>query len=112
MRSSIDAPGGSGCRACGLRVAYQTDHPPEERVRGSDMAGRLQGKVAIVSGAGCVGPGWGNGRAMAVILAQEGPKVFAADKSLDAMTETLARVRESGGEIEAHQCDAIDSEQV
>lgn len=26
------------------------------------MAGRLQGKVAIVTGAGCVGPGWGNGR--------------------------------------------------
>ena len=45
------------------------------------MAGRLQGKVAIVSGAGCVGPGWGNGRAMAVIFAQEGAKVFAADKN-------------------------------
>ena len=76
------------------------------------MAGRLQGKVAIVSGAGCVGPGWGNGRAMAVIFAQEGAKVFAADKNLDAMTETLARVRDSGGEIVAHQCDATDSAQV
>ena len=53
------------------------------------MAGRLQGKVAIVSGAGCVGPGWGNGRAMAVIFAQEGAKVFAVDKNRDAMTETL-----------------------
>jgi hypothetical protein len=73
------------------------------------MAGRLQGKVAIVSGAGCVGPGWGNGRAMAVIFAQEGAKIFAADKSLDAMTETLARVREFGGEIAAHQCDATQS---
>jgi NAD(P)-dependent dehydrogenase (short-subunit alcohol dehydrogenase family) len=76
------------------------------------MTGRLQGKVAIVSGAGCVGPGWGNGRAMAVIFAQEGAKVFAADKNLDAMTETLARVREAGGEIEAHECDATDSAQV
>ncbi|HEY1544874.1 MAG TPA: SDR family NAD(P)-dependent oxidoreductase [Xanthobacteraceae bacterium] len=73
------------------------------------MAGRLQGKVAIVSGAGCVGPGWGNGRAMAVIFAQEGAKIFAADKNLDAMTETLARVRELGGEIAAHQCDATRS---
>jgi NAD(P)-dependent dehydrogenase (short-subunit alcohol dehydrogenase family) len=70
------------------------------------MSGRLQGKVAIVSGAGCVGPGWGNGRAMAVIFAQEGAKVFATDKSLDAMTETLARARDAGGEIEPHQCDA------
>ena len=76
------------------------------------MAGRLQGKVAIVSGAGCVGPGWGNGRAMAVIFAQEGAKVFAADKSLDAMTETLARVRELGGDIAAHQCDATRSAEV
>ena len=36
------------------------------------MSGRLQGKVAIVTGAGCVGPGWGNGRAMAVRFAEEG----------------------------------------
>jgi NAD(P)-dependent dehydrogenase (short-subunit alcohol dehydrogenase family) len=76
------------------------------------MAGRLQGKVAIVSGAGCVGPGWGNGRAMAVIFAQEGAKVLAADRNLDAMTETLARVREFGGEIAAHECDATDNAQV
>src|SRR5215472_1139933 len=80
--------------------------------RGGRMSGRLQGKVAIVSGAGCVGPGWGNGRAMAVIFAQEGAKVFAADKNMDAMTETLARVRDAGGEIEPHQCDATDSAQV
>jgi 3-oxoacyl-[acyl-carrier protein] reductase len=72
------------------------------------MSGRLQGKVAIVSGAGCIGPGWGNGRAMAVIFAQEGAKVFAADKSLEAMSETLERVRETGGEIEPHRCDATD----
>jgi NAD(P)-dependent dehydrogenase (short-subunit alcohol dehydrogenase family) len=76
------------------------------------MAARLKGKVALVSGAGCVGPGWGNGRAMAVIFAQEGAKVFAADKNPDAMSETLARVREFGGEIEAGECDATDSAQV
>jgi hypothetical protein len=76
------------------------------------MAARLKGKVALVSGAGCVGPGWGNGRAMAVIFAQEGAKVFAADKNPDAMSETLALVREFGGEIEAGECDATDSAQV
>ena len=43
------------------------------------MTGRLQGKVAIVTGAGCVGPGWGNGRAMAVRFAQEGARVWAVD---------------------------------
>jgi NAD(P)-dependent dehydrogenase (short-subunit alcohol dehydrogenase family) len=76
------------------------------------MAGRLKGKVAVVSGAGCVGPGWGNGRAMAVIFAQEGARIFAADRNPDAMTETLARVRDAGGEIEAHECDATDGAQV
>jgi hypothetical protein len=49
---------------------------------------------------------------MAVIFAQQGAKVFAADKNPDAMSETLARVREFGGEIEAGECDATDSAQV
>src|SRR5258708_7383738 len=84
----------------------------ERASRGGRMAGRLEGKVAVVSGAGCVGPGWGNGRAMAVIFAQEGAKVFAADKNRDAMTKTLARVRDAGGEIEPHESDATDSAQV
>ncbi|MEY4443310.1 MAG: hypothetical protein RL442_2310, partial [Pseudomonadota bacterium] len=35
---------------------------------------RFESKVAIVTGAGCVGEGWGNGRAMAVRLAQEGAR--------------------------------------
>src|SRR5689334_6713548 len=91
-----------------VRVHYRR-HRRASASRGGRMSGRLQGKVAIVSGAGCIGPGWGNGRAMAVIFAQEGAKVFAADKSLEAMSETLARVRDAGGEIEPHQCDATDS---
>src|SRR5712691_1876915 len=70
------------------------------------MAGRLAGKVAIITGAGCVGPGWGNGRASAVLFAQEGAKVFAVDKSPDPMTETLDRARAAGGEIVAHYGDA------
>lgn len=48
-------------------------------------AGRLAGKVAIVTGAGCVGPGWGNGRAIAARFAEEGAQVFAVDKDLAAM---------------------------
>ena len=73
------------------------------------MPGRLQDKVALVAGAGCVGPGWGNGRAIAVRFAQEGAKVFAVDKSAEAMTETLQRAREAGGKIKPHTCDVTDS---
>ena len=76
------------------------------------MAGRLQDKVALVTGAGCVGPGWGNGRATAVRFAQEGAKVFAADKSGEAMKETLARVAEFGGTIRAHECDVTSNASV
>ncbi len=76
------------------------------------MAGRLQDKVALVTGAGCVGPGWGNGRATAVRFAQEGAKVFAADKNGEAMKETLARVAEFGGTIRAHECDVTSNASV
>jgi NAD(P)-dependent dehydrogenase (short-subunit alcohol dehydrogenase family) len=75
------------------------------------MAGRVEGKVALVVGAGCVGPGWGNGRAAAVLFAREGAKVFAVDKNPDAMTETVARVG-NDGEIATHVCDATDDAQV
>ncbi len=71
--------------------------------------GRLQGKVAIVTGAGCVGPGWGNGRAVAVLFAQAGATVFAVDKSLDAMQETMRRIEESGGTATPYACDVTDS---
>jgi NAD(P)-dependent dehydrogenase (short-subunit alcohol dehydrogenase family) len=76
------------------------------------VGGRLQDKIAIVTGAGCIGPGWGNGRAAAVIFAREGAKVFAVDRKADAMNETVERVREFGGEIETHICDATVSADV
>src|SRR6266540_1112115 len=69
------------------------------------MAGRLQDKVAIITGAGCVGPGWGNGRAAAVLFAREGAKVFAVDRNGGAMVETVERLREFGGAIKTHECD-------
>jgi NAD(P)-dependent dehydrogenase (short-subunit alcohol dehydrogenase family) len=75
------------------------------------MAGRVAGKVALITGAGCVGPGWGNGRASAVLFAREGAKVFAVDKNAEAMAETVARVG-NDGEITTHECDVTDDAQV
>lgn len=72
------------------------------------MAGRLEGKIAIITGAGCVGPGWGNGRAVCVRFAQEGAKIFAVDLRADTMAETCARTRAAGGEIETYLCDVTD----
>ncbi len=76
------------------------------------MSLRFANKVAIVTGAGCIGPGWGNGRAMAVRLAEEGAKVFAVDRNLEHLQETLARAGLHQNAIETHACDVTDSSQV
>ncbi len=73
------------------------------------MSQRFKDKVVVVTGAGCVGPGWGNGRAITVGFAAEGAKVFAVDRNADALAETVARVREAGGAVETHLCDVTDS---
>jgi NAD(P)-dependent dehydrogenase (short-subunit alcohol dehydrogenase family) len=66
---------------------------------------RLQNRVAIVAGAGSVGPGWGNGRATAVRFAEEGAKVFAVDRSEQFLRETVSRAPG----IATHVCDITDS---
>lgn len=76
------------------------------------MTGRLEGKVAIITGAGCVGPGWGNGRAAAVRFAQEGAKIFAVDRDMDAMQETLSRIAEFGGTVTPWTCDVMSNDDV
>ena len=73
------------------------------------MSGRLQDKIAIVTGAGCIGPGWGNGRATCVRFAEEGARIFAVDRDLDSVAETVERVKAAGGEIELQQCDVTDN---
>src|SRR4249919_1343282 len=76
------------------------------------MSGRLQDRVAIVTGAGCIGPGWGNGRATAVRFVEEGAEIFAVDRDLDSMGETVERAEAAGGEIVTHQCDVTDAASV
>ena len=76
------------------------------------MAGRLEGKVALITGAGCVGPGWGNGRAECVRFAQEGAKIFACDRDMAPMEETVARLKEIGADFATHLCDVTDTKSV
>lgn len=76
------------------------------------MAGRVQDKVALVTGAGSVGPGWGNGKASAALLAREGATVFAADINEDAVMETKRLIEEEGGTCHAHVGDVSNSETV
>ena len=75
---------------------------------------RFTNKVVVVSGAGSVGPGWGNGRAIAVQMVGEGAHVLALDRDLSRMDETLSLAQKaalsSGGSIEAMACDVTVSE--
>ena len=76
------------------------------------MSARFKDKIVLITGAGCVGPGWGNGRAAAVLFAQEGAKVFAVDRTADTMQETIDRIRETRGTVTSHQCDVTNSPSV
>ncbi|GIW13937.1 MAG: dehydrogenase [Tepidiforma sp.] len=69
------------------------------------MAGRLQGKVAIVTGAGSRDDGVGNGRAIAVLFAREGARVLLVDRRLSAAEVTARMVAEDGGEAESFEAD-------
>lgn len=78
----------------------------------SSCRGRLAGKVALVTGAGSVGPGWGNGRAIAVRFAQEGARVFGVDRESDRLTETARRIAEAGGAFVGASCDVTSGSSV
>lgn len=76
------------------------------------MAKRFEGRVAMVCGAGSIGPGWGNGKASAVQYARDGAAVAAIDIRLGAAQETVDIIRGEGGVAEAFQCDVTDTDQV
>ena len=58
---------------------------------------RLEGKVAIVTGAGSSGEGVGNGKAASILFAREGAKVLLVDFQEDRARETLQLIQEEGG---------------
>src|SRR5580700_8692233 len=76
------------------------------------MADRLKGKVALVAGAGSIGPGWGNGKATAVTFAREGARVFCADIDLAAAQETAAIITGEGGQALAHRANITSAADV
>ena len=76
------------------------------------MTGRLQDKVAIVTGAGSIGPGWGNGKATAVLFAREGAKVLCTDINPAAAEETAGIIRDEGGAASVVTGDVSNSEHV
>jgi NAD(P)-dependent dehydrogenase (short-subunit alcohol dehydrogenase family) len=61
------------------------------------MADRMKDRIVLVTGAGSSGPGWGNGKAAAVLYAREGAKVLAVDRRIEAAEETQTLIEAEGG---------------
>jgi NAD(P)-dependent dehydrogenase (short-subunit alcohol dehydrogenase family) len=79
------------------------------------MANRLDGRVAIVTGAGSVTgpadlPPVGNGRAAAIVYAREGATVIAVDINVNAAEETRQRIVEEGGLCAVFRADVTRAE--
>jgi len=69
------------------------------------MGERLRGKIAIVTGAGSRGPGVGNGKAAAILMAREGARVLCVDAQNERAEETVGLIRAEGGETLAFAAD-------
>ena len=75
--------------------------------------GRLQGKSALIVGAGSVGAGWGNGRAAAAVMVREGARVFGSDRDAASLAETSRMVEEhAGAPIATRVCDINNTQEI
>lgn len=72
----------------------------------------LNQKVALVTGAGTLANGMGNGKATALRLAEAGATICAVDRNLEAAEETCRLIHEAGGQAIAVEADVTDEERV
>ena len=72
----------------------------------------LVGKTALVVGAGSLGPGMGNGKASALLMARKGARVFAVDQNLEAVQKTKGLITAEGGNCEVHEANVTSTDEV
>jgi NAD(P)-dependent dehydrogenase (short-subunit alcohol dehydrogenase family) len=73
---------------------------------------RLDNKVAFVTGCGSVGPGWGNGKSIAVLFARQGATIYGVDINEAAARETQRIIEGEGGTCITASGDVTDAKQV
>lgn len=73
---------------------------------------RLDGRVAIVTGCGSSAPGWGNGKAIATLLARQGASVYGVDLNMDAAQATGDIIAAEGNSIHVAACNVTDAADV
>ena len=74
------------------------------------MAGRLKGKVAVVTGAAPRGEGVGNGMATALLFAKEGARVVLVNRSAERAEKLAKQIRDEGGEASVFAGDVAKPE--
>lgn len=70
----------------------------------------LEGRIAVVLGAGSIGAGWGIGKAISLLYARAGAHVVAVDREPSAAQETRELIRQEGGSAEAVAVDVSDDD--
>ncbi len=73
---------------------------------------RLDKKVALVTGCGTLGEGWGNGKAAAVLLARQGASIYGCDLNREAAETTREIIESEGGVAHVQTCDVTRSASV
>jgi NAD(P)-dependent dehydrogenase (short-subunit alcohol dehydrogenase family) len=95
------------------RLVSPTTGAFQFRNRGDEsVAGRLAGKVAIVTGAASVGPGVGNGKATSILFAREGAKVLLVNRSEAHAKELEAEIQNEGGVCSVFAADVCEPDHV
>ena len=72
----------------------------------------LEGKIAIVTGCGSIGDGFGNGRAIATLLARQGAIVIGTDINKDAGNNTCEFISKEGNMCHFYKVNMTDEEDV
>lgn len=66
-------------------------------------------RVVVVGGGQQDGPSIGNGRAIAVLFARQGARVFVVDRDLERAKATVAQIEQEGGRADAFAADVSQS---
>src|SRR3954470_16658530 len=88
-----------------MLIVRQAIGQDKTSTRSGIMAGRLNGKVAIVTGAAPRGEGVGNGMATAILFAREGAKVVLVNRNAERAEKLAKQIKHEGGEASVFAAD-------